>query len=416
MKILDRTIIRHFFSNLVLWYLAICGIVIVSDLLSHFDEFFNNDATVNPLVAIGSYYFFFCLRLFDMMLIFIILLTALNILINMFRRNEMIALMALGIPPKRVIYPVLAAAIFCLIGASWLRESFVPKEMIRVCGKSDFFTRKSPQIDVIPTQDEWTRLKVDGESISVDGTRIVRPVFTLPTPWGRDPRVLRADEAVWCSARPGRGEGYLLRGIQNAESFFAEGAIDTAGNAQNPREPDADAQEAVADAPPISDHEVAATEPDETFDPNNILVYAPGEAPDTAPDEAFILCGVPPKFLAVGDEWLSYASTADLIAALRSMSLQKESDLLNQIHQRIVKPFSDIFPLLLALPTLFVLKDKKPYTRGLYAGLTALLYVGVCYFINFTCRGFLPSSLCAFLPMILFLPAVMILFKELDRC
>ena len=103
MTILDRTIIRSFLANLILWYLAICGIIIVSDLLTHFDDFFNDEATVNPLVAIASYYFFFCLRLFDMMLIFIVLLSALNIVINMFRRNEIIALMALGVPPKRII-------------------------------------------------------------------------------------------------------------------------------------------------------------------------------------------------------------------------------------------------------------------------------------------------------------------------
>ena len=57
MTILDRTIIRSFLANLILWYLAICGIIIVSDLLTHFDDFFNDEATVNPLVAIASYYF-----------------------------------------------------------------------------------------------------------------------------------------------------------------------------------------------------------------------------------------------------------------------------------------------------------------------------------------------------------------------
>lgn len=417
MKILDRTIIRGFFANLILWTLALCGIIIVSDLVTHFDDFFNSEATVNPLAAIASYYFFFCLRLFDMVLIFIILLSALNITINMIRRNELIALMALGVPPKRVIYPILAAAFCCSLGTLWLRESFVPQRMIKVCGKSEFFTQKSPPIDVIPAQDGWTSLKIDGESVSVDGTRVVHPVFSLPTPFGSGPRVLRADEAVWQPAQPGRDEGYLLHGIQNADEFFAEGAIDTAGNVRSPRGPDAGADSAVAEAPPISDHAISPTEPEEVFDPNSILVCAPGEAPGTAPDEAFIFCGVPPKFLAVGEEWISYASTPSLIAALRSQSLPYHNDeLSNHIHQRLVKPVSDLFPLLLALPILFIYKASNPYKRGGFAALIAALYVGTCYFINFTCRTALPPSLCAFLPMILFLPAVLILFKELDRC
>ena len=401
MKILDRTIIRNFFANLILWTLALCGIIIVSDLVTHFDDFFNNEATVNPLAAIASYYFFFCLRLFDMVLIFIILLSALNITINMIRRNELIALMALGVPPKRVIYPILAAAFCCSFGTLWLRESFVPQRIIKVCGRSEFFTQKSPPINVIPTQDAWTRLKIDGESVSVDGTRIIHPVFSLPASVGNSQRVLRADEAVWQPAQSGRGEGYLLRGIQNADEFFAEGAIDTAGNARSPREPGAG--------------------PEGGFDQDSILVYAPGEAPGTAPDETLILCGVPPKFLAVGEEWISYASTSSLIAALRSRSLPyHDNELSNQIHQRLVKPVSDLFPLLLALPILFIYKASNPYKRGGFAALIAALYVGTCYFINFFInfahRTTLPQSLCAFLPMILFLPAVLILFKELDRC
>ena len=417
MKILDRTIVRDFFANLILWCLALCGIIIVSDLVTHFDDFFNNETTVNPLAAIASYYFFFCLRLFDMVLIFIILISALNIVINMIRRNELIALMALGVPPKRVIYPILAAAFCCSLGTLWLRESFVPQRIIKVCGKSGFFTQKKPDIRVIPVPDEWTGLKIDGESVSADGTRIIHPVFSLPAVFGSDPRVLRADEAVWQPAQTGRGEGYLLRGIRDAGEFFAEGAVDTAGNVRSPRGPDADAEAAIAEAPPISDHAIAATEPEKVFDPNSILVYAPGEAPGTAPDEAFVICGVPPKYLAVGEEWISYASTPDLIAALRSQSLPyRDSELLNQIHQRLIKPVSDLFPLLLALPILFIYKARNPYKRGGLAALIAALYVGTCYFINFTCRTALPSSLCAFLPMIIFLPAVMILFKELDRC
>ena len=123
------------------------------------------------------------------------------------------------------------------------------------------------------------------------------------------------------------------------------------------------------------------------------------------------------KFLAVGEEWISYASTPSLIAALRSQSLPYHNDeLSNHIHQRLVKPVSDLFPLLLALPILFIYKASNPYKRGGFAALIAALYVGTCYFINFTCRTALPPSLCAFLPMILFLPAVLILFKELDRC
>ena len=82
MKILDRTVLRSFFTNLILWCLVISGLIIISDIFSHFDDFFNKGTTANPVAAIASYYTFFCLRLVDFVLIFVILISALNILIN----------------------------------------------------------------------------------------------------------------------------------------------------------------------------------------------------------------------------------------------------------------------------------------------------------------------------------------------
>ena len=208
-----------------------------------------------------------------------------------------------------------------------MRESFIPNRIIKICGSREFFTHKMTSVDLIPSSDEWTDLKIDGESISADGRRINRPVFTLPAPRDSEPRVLRADEAIWHRATAGRGEGYLLRGIRDQAEFFAEGAIDSAGFTRGSAATSA-----------------SAAEPSDRFDPESILVYAPGEAPGTGPDECFVLCGVPPNFLAVGEEWRSYASTPWLIDALQSSSLPfKPDDLQRQIHRRIMKPISDLF-------------------------------------------------------------------------
>ena len=434
MKNLDRTVLRSFFTNLILWCLVISGLIIISDIFSHFDDFFNKGTTANPVAAIASYYTFFCLRLVDFVLIFVILISALNILINMFRRNEVIALMALGVSPKRILVPIVAAGVFCSAGMCWLRESFIPNRIVKVSAHPDFFTHKNDSVKVIPTYDQWTNLKIDGESIPARGDRIDKPLFTLPAPRGVEPRVLRGGAAVWQSAAPGRSGGYLVRGVPNLTEFFAEGAIDTAGNTRNGAPPPPHSSPEMADeAPPLSSLPGTGNEaghlpgslpeeaPGETdlnaFDPESILVYAPGEMPGTAPDECFVVCGVPPGFLAVGEEeWSSYTSTAELIDALRCSSLPyKPLELQSLIHQRIMKPVSDLFPILLALPILFVYKDGNPYKRGAFAALIAALYVGVCYLVSFTGRGNLPPSLCAWLPIILFLPVTFWLFRELEN-
>ena len=433
MKILDRTVLRAFFSNLILWCLALSGIIIVSDIFTHFDDFFNKGTTANPLAAIASYYTFFCLRLVDFVLVFVILISALNILINMFRRNEVIALMALGVSPRRILLPVIIAGVLCSAGMCWLRESFIPNRMVKLCAKPDFFTQKNDSAELIPSYDEWTNLKIDGASVSIQGDRINQPVFTLPAPRGVEPRILRGETAVWQKAVPGRSAGYRVQGITDSADFFAEGAIDTAGNAREegrqgssspslsdeerpPLEPLPESENRPGgplDSPPQGENQEPA---ENAFDPESILVYAPGEVPGTAPDECFVVCGVPPAFLAVGEEWGHYASTKELIGALRCGSLPyKTMELQSQIHQRVMKPVSDLFPLLLALPILFVYKDGNPYKRGAFAALFASLYVGVSYSIHFLGRGTLPPSFCAWLPAIIFLPVVFWLFKELEN-
>lgn len=397
MKILDRTVFRNFFLNLILWCLALSAIIIISDLLTHLDDFFNQGVETNPVIAIVLYYFHFCLRTTDAFLGFVVLISALNIVINMFRRNEIIALMALGTSPTRIILPILAAGIIVSAGTCWLRESFVPDRMIKVSGPKEYFTRKTVSVDVIPANEKVTGLRIDGDSVSLDGKKILNPVFTLPAPHGVESQKIQAAEAVWSPATTGREEGYILREIQNEEEIVRNGSIDVNGTAR-------------------ADQTDLETSNSPKFDEENILAAVPGDAEGLKPGEIFIFCGVPPKFLAVGEEWQNYASASDLIDAYTKSSLPyKPEELLARIHGRILKPVSDLFPLLLALPIMFVYKDGNPYKRGVFAALLAASYIGVSYGVSFLFRASASPSLKSWLPIILFLPVVTLLFKELKN-
>ena len=427
MKIIDRTIIGNFMVNLILWCLVLCGIIVISDLLTHFDDFFNPNVERNPFGAIIRYYGFFCARIADAFLTFLILISALNIVINMIRRNEVIALMSIGVSPTRILLPVLGASLLLSGVSFYLREIFVPNHIVSVTGGREFFTMKAETVPVKPVLDEWTRVTVEGESVSIKGDRIHRPVFKLPSAFISEGREIRAAEAVYSQKNAGRPEGYLLRNVENADGFLTKGSIDVNGIVRGEQGAEGGGTAEITDTAPTaapSDDQVADSKEGPTddagkliFDEKNILVYTPADDPNLAPEECFIVCGIPPEYLAVGQEWKSFTSTPKLIGAVKNASLPfKTNDLLLRIHSRILKPLSDLFPLLLGLPILFVYKDGNPYKRGIAAALAAGLYIGAGYAALFLLPGAAAPVLRVWFPMILFFPVVILLFHELKNC
>ncbi len=427
MKILDRTIIRNFLVNLILWCLVLCGLIVVSDLLTHFEDFFGKNCQRNPVIAIFQYYGYFCARIADSFLPFILLISALNIVINMIRRNEVIALMSIGVSPGRIILPILITSLFLSAGAFWLREIFVPGRIISVTGNHEYFTTPTPTVPVKGIEDEWTGISIGGESIDGDGRQINRPTFKLPSlPFTEDIKIT-AEKGIYQSQNGNWPDGYLLSGVDGNRDFLRKGSIDINGNVrgETPTLPVVatdsltpsemgDSTGAESDA---RDEEITlGGRPG--FDENNILVFTPADYPDRLKeDECFIACGIPADFLAVGqDEWKSYTSTARLLDAVKGGSLPiKRNDLLLRIHSRVLKPVTDIFPLFLGLPFLFVYKNGNPYKRGAFAALLAGLYIGAGYAALFLFSSYPAPILRVWLPFLIFFPVATLLFHDLKN-
>lgn len=427
MKILDRYIFRSFLTTLILWTVSFVGIYVVFDLLSNVDSYFSSDSERSAVSILGEYYFYRTFLFIDIILALLVLVSALTVASSMLRRNEIIALMALGVSPRRVVTPILIAALTLSAAAFWTREYYLPSHIVQLVKTPKELGEKNTVLQVRRATDALTRITLDGQSVLPDEKRIDRPKFTLPVllaPFGNE---LSATSAQW---RPQEGkfpDGYLLKGVDKPAELLTSPSLDIRGLAQTNSQTTQQTGEKSAETSPTPAGDAAAGDaaanPTAQTDAaaensNNILprtiLYSPFDTPELAPDECFVACGIEPEFLAVGESWKLYASTAQLITAAKNASLPLNSkDLQIRVHSRIVRPLADLLPLLIGLPFLFLKNDQSPF-KGMAVGIVfAGLYMGISYSALFLGMRFDWPILAAWTPILVFSPIVVNLFADL---
>lgn len=400
----------------MLWSVSFVGIYVVFDLLSNVDSFFSAESDRSVVSILAEYYFYRTFLFIDIILALLALVSALTVASSMLRRNEIIALMALGVSPRRVVTPILIAALALSAAALWTREVYLPSHIVQLVKTPKELGEKNTALQVRRATDALTRITLDGKSVLPDENRIERPKFTLPVllaPFGNE---LSAASAQW---RPQSGkfpDGYLLKGVEKPAKLLTSPSLDIRGLA--PLEPQNDEETAAAfsNRPPTAvapPQSVSNAENSNGILPRTIL-YSPFDTPELAPDECFVACGIEPEFLAVGESWKLYASTPQLIAAAKNASLPLNSkDLQIRVHSRLVRPLADLLPLLIGLPFLFMKNDRSPF-QGMTVGVIfAGLYMGISYSALFLGMRFDLVILAAWTPILVFSPIVVNLFADL---
>ena len=390
MKIIDRYIFLQFTRMIVLWFMTFVGIYIVFDLLTNFDSFSKSGGEKNFFLLIGEYYFFKSFIFIDVVLALLILISALTVVSNMIRHNEVIALMSIGVSNFRVILPILiASAAFSLLSL-WTREFYLPRHIDRIVMTPKEMAKKESLIPVKRLSDAVTGITFDGGGVAPNEGRIDSPKFNLPFRMAEHGKTIAAENALWRAKTETMPEGYLLQKV--SAGLLTRPSIDIDG-----------------------DYRSKERSGDER--PKAIVIFTPVDFPnELAADECFIASGVMPEVLAVGDDWKLYTSTAQLIRAIKNPSLSfNKTDLQVRIHSRILRPLADLLPLFLGLPILFLKSDRKIF-KGMAIGMVlAGLYMGASYSAQFLGAKFDAPILGAWLPMLFFLPIVVCAFAELKE-
>lgn len=379
-KIADRYIFWKFFRIFALCYVALVGIYVVFDLFTNFDEFAKAKVSSFRLAtAIAEYYFVNSFVFVDMIFPFLTLLAAMAAISMMARQNEVIALLATGVSPVRMILPILIGALLVSLAFTAVREEFLPRRLVEINLSPTDFVKRSDKIEVASAFDGRSGITVDAEALIRSEGKILEPKILLGRNLNKYGNRLVAQSGVYLDAEGERPEGWLLSGAKLSDEA-----------------------------------RVGPSWRDETS--GRTVVYTPGDAAWLKPDQAFVATSIDAKRLAAGDRWRLYDSTAALNAAASDPTFARDSiELAIRAHSRMLRPLADLLPLCLGLPFVFLRSDRNVFSAlGFGCGLAGA-YIASQYVAAYFGDKLDSSSIGVWAPFFIFLPLAVKMLSELMK-
>jgi lipopolysaccharide export system permease protein len=293
------------------------------------------------------------------------------------RHQEMTALLAAGIKRTRVLRPVLLAAIVVSLLGAANRELIMPN--IRQQLATDSKNLDGAQKAELQSRfDSQTGILIGGDKIVPSQQKILKPIFGLTRGlFDQFGKQLIAEEARFLSAQGDLPSGYLLSGVT--------------------------APKALLKSPSMLLN-------------NTPIVITPVGNDWLKDDQVFVVSGVSFEFLAAGAAWQDFASTPEMIAQLRSPSVDLGADVRVSIHTRFVQPFLDATLLFLGLPFVVTRTSRNPFISiGLCLAVVTVFMLVVLGCQSLGSKGLLQPQLAAWLPLIIFAPIAACLADELYK-
>lgn len=371
MKLLDRYLLWLYVKVLVVSFLSLAGLFVVIDGFNNLDEFvsYGKQHAWGPSLGLAAvlaeYYGPRLLQLFDQITGLLAMLACAFVLTVLLRSNELTALLAAGIPPPRVLRPLLAASLgVALLGAA-NREVGLPRFRDSLARNAQDWQGQAGR-RCIPRYDLRSDILITAQSVHLAQQRLAQPRLHLPpelSAWGRQ---VVAEEALWRPATADHPGGYLLRRVQQPQDLARRASVSLEGQR---------------------------------------LLFSPTDTAWLRQDECFVASVVTPEQLAVGSAWRQNLSSWELFSGLRQQTIEPGADVRLVLHARGVQPLLDMAMVLLGIS--LVLRGQ---TRNIFvaAGLGIAL-VGAVLGVVLVCHALgknylLSASLAAWLPLLVFGP------------
>jgi len=367
MTIIDRYLVAVFVKVVVITFISLAGMYVVADFFGNFAELasYGKKQDGGIFLVLAQYYGPRLLMFFDKTAGIIAMLAVIFAIGVLQRSNELLAVMAAGISPARIVLPLLiAAGVVSGLGVA-NREFGLPSVRAGLASNAQDWLGEASR-KCTPRYDIRNDILIAGKSTRAKNREIESPQFRLPlemAPWGRQ---ISATSAFQQPADSNHPAGYLLKGVKQPAnltqlpSFKQDGAT---------------------------------------------VLYSPADTPWLKPDECFVVSVVTFEQLTVGGAWRQYLSTWELITGLQNRSIEPGADVRVTLHSRLVQPLLDISLVLLGLPLVLSRNSRNIF---LAAGLCAVL-VAVVYLVVLTCHGLgsnylLDPLLATSIPLVLFGP------------
>jgi len=376
MTTIDRYLVALFVKVVVIAFISLAGLYVVIDGFGNLDEFISHGKKSDDHIVwiVASYYGPRVLQFFDKTAGIIAMIAVIFAIAMLQRSNELLALMAAGIAPSRVIMPLLIAAGVVSgmgvanreFGLPWVRNGLSKNAQ-------DWLGEASRKCT--PRYDIRSDILISGKSTRAKDREIELPQFRLPPEFAAWGRQISAASAFQQPANADHPAGYLLKGVKQP------------GNLARLRSQQLDGKTAL---------------------------YSPTDTPWLKPDECFVVSVVSFEQLTVGGAWRQYLSTYELITGLWNQSIEPGADVRVTLHARLIQPFLDISLVLLGLPLVLTRTSRNIF---LAAGMCVVL-VAVVYLVALTCHGLgsnylLDPRLATAIPLAVFGPIAYTLARPL---
>ncbi len=366
MTIIDRYIVRLFAKVLVICFLSLTGLFVVIDAFGNLEEFINYSSVKGSLLAVlCEYYGPRVLSFFDRTCGLLALIAAMFAITWLHRSNELMALMAAGVPKRRVTIPLVCVAVVVSLIGIVNRECLIPRYRLSLTRNAqDWLGDKAQQIT--PQVDNATEFLLGGQRSFADEQRIERPSFGMPLALGHVGTQLTAKNAYWRAATQERPAGYLMDDVGSPSEILTSRSLYAGGRP---------------------------------------LVLTPLDAQWLKPNQCFVVSDLDFNELTTGEAVRQFSSSAQLIKGLNNHSLGYGADVRVTVHSRFVQPFLDMTLLMLGLPIVLSKQNRNFFVA---AG-SGLLLVTAFFLVVLACHALgnnylISPATAAWGPLLVFAP------------
>jgi lipopolysaccharide export system permease protein len=377
-SLLDRYVLGLYCKALFLTLLVLGGMYVFIDMIGNIDDLAAYVPKGSPITAFPAllleYYGPRVLWVFDRIAGMMATAAAIFSITWMMRTQEMTAVLSTGVPPSRVIRPIILATLAVSGLAVTNREVWLPRFRPQLARNAqDWHGEKGK--NCTPQFDPRSDVLISGKKTVGKERRIEAPLFRLSpelAAWGRR---IAADNAWYMPFEKGRPAGYLLTGVKQPANLDQLGSLMLQG------------------------------EP---------MLYSPSDTPWLKPGECFVVSVVSFEQFSLGAGWRQNLSTKELVLGLRNRSLQSGADMLVTMHGRFLQPLLDLTLVFLGLPLVLSRGNRNIFLAGaICLGLMATFFV-----VSLVCQGLgnnylLSPALAAWLPLLIFGPIAFVLARPL---
>ncbi len=376
-KIFNRYLLSNFLSRILKLFLILYGLFFIMDF------FFGHEWKLQGMGTIGviriiEFFFLFTFRILDPILAILLLLCAVWTIIDLNKNNKLVALLTMGIEPKKILMPINIGIVLVSLCCFAVRECYIPNKACYLGLQRDKFVQHPTFFDVKQTTDDSSRVSFEGEKIDIQEKQIINPIVSFQKNETSEVVTLKADSAFFCEADSNHPTGWLLKGGTSVSSGLENSFFD-----------------------------------DETQSKTKRSVLFPSQESWLSEGEIFVVSEITPTLLVCGDQWFRYGSLGEFLHIKKSKSLQHAVTKLNiYFCQRVLRILVDSILCCVAIPLMFYRLDSGARVMQ-SLGLVVIclgFQTGLFYFGMNVSNSFIAIML----PLLLLLPIAFFCYDKLD--